>query len=66
LKGQRQARLHLKFNDPWSHEWGPVHPTLARMHASVGVDVEKNVVPSHPSSFSQSPMATVANPSFDE
>jgi hypothetical protein len=18
------ARLHLKFNDPWSHEWGPV------------------------------------------
>jgi hypothetical protein len=25
LEGQRQARLHLKFNDPWSHEWGPVH-----------------------------------------
>jgi hypothetical protein len=22
LEGQRQARLHLKFNDPWSHEWG--------------------------------------------
>jgi hypothetical protein len=21
LEGQRQARLHLKFNDPWSHEW---------------------------------------------
>ena len=28
LEGQRQARLHLKFNDPWSHEWGPVHFTL--------------------------------------
>jgi hypothetical protein len=25
LEGQRQARLHLKSNDPWSHEWGPVH-----------------------------------------
>ena len=25
LEGQRQARLHLKFNDPWSLEWGPVH-----------------------------------------
>ena len=25
LEGQRQARLHLNFNDPWSHEWGPVH-----------------------------------------
>ena len=25
LEGQGQARLHLKFNDPWSHEWGPVH-----------------------------------------
>ena len=24
LEGQRQARLHLNFNDPWSHEWGPV------------------------------------------
>src|SRR5208283_3718287 len=24
LEGQGQARLHLKFNDPWSHEWGPV------------------------------------------
>ena len=22
LEGQGQARLHLKFNDPWSHEWG--------------------------------------------
>ena len=30
LEGQRQARLHLKFNDPWSHEWGPVHPALLR------------------------------------
>jgi hypothetical protein len=26
LEGQRQARLHLKFNDPWSRKWGPVHP----------------------------------------
>src|SRR5271166_1913014 len=24
-EGQRQARSHLKFNDPWSPEWGPVH-----------------------------------------
>ena len=24
LEGQRRSRLHLKFNDPWSHEWGPV------------------------------------------
>jgi hypothetical protein len=24
LEGQRQARLHLKFNDPGSHEWGPI------------------------------------------
>ena len=24
LKGQGQARLHLKSNDPWSREWGPV------------------------------------------
>ena len=24
LEGQGQARLHLKSNDPWSHEWGPV------------------------------------------
>jgi hypothetical protein len=30
LEGQRQARLHLKFKDPWSHEWGPVH--LAAPH----------------------------------
>src|SRR5208282_1972847 len=28
LEGQGQARLHLKFNDPWSHEWGPVHSNL--------------------------------------
>ena len=28
LEGQRQARLHLKFNDPWSHEWGPVQSTV--------------------------------------
>src|SRR5208283_3496835 len=26
LEGQGQARLHLKSNDPWSHEWGPVQP----------------------------------------
>jgi hypothetical protein len=24
LEGQGQARSHLKFNVPWSHEWGPV------------------------------------------
>ena len=24
FEGQGQARLHLKSNDPWSHEWGPV------------------------------------------
>ena len=30
LEGQRQARLHLKFNDPWSHEWGPVHTICRR------------------------------------
>jgi len=24
LEGQGQARLHLKSNDPWSYEWGPV------------------------------------------
>src|SRR6202030_747435 len=30
LEGQRQARLHLKFNDPWSHEWGPVQSGSSR------------------------------------
>jgi hypothetical protein len=25
LEGQGQARLHLKPNPSWSHEWGPVH-----------------------------------------
>ena len=25
LEGQEQARLHLKSNDPVSHEWGPAH-----------------------------------------
>jgi hypothetical protein len=29
LEGQQQARLHLKFNDPWSHEWGPVQMVLS-------------------------------------
>jgi hypothetical protein len=24
-----QARSHLKFNDPWSHEWGPVRFVLS-------------------------------------
>ena len=24
LEGQGQARLHLKSNPKWSHEWGPV------------------------------------------
>ena len=28
LEGQGQARLHLNFNDPWSHEWGPVHEAV--------------------------------------
>ncbi len=23
---QEQARLHLKSNPPWSHQWGPVQP----------------------------------------
>ena len=27
LEGQGQARLHLKSNPSWSHEWGPVHIT---------------------------------------
>ena len=31
LEGQRQARLHLKFNDPWSHEWGPVQFSAAEV-----------------------------------
>jgi hypothetical protein len=30
LEGQGQARLHLKSNDPWSHEWGPVHSPSTR------------------------------------
>src|SRR4029077_17074770 len=25
LEGQRQGRLNLKINNPWSHERGPVH-----------------------------------------
>ena len=33
LEGQGQARLHLKFNDPWSHEWGPVQ--LKQAHWNV-------------------------------
>src|SRR5271166_3258905 len=28
LEGQGQARLHLKSNDPWSHQWGPVQPQI--------------------------------------
>ncbi len=27
LERQGQARLHLKSDLPWSHEWGPVHTT---------------------------------------
>src|SRR6202041_2253479 len=34
LEGQRQARLHLKFNHPWSHEWGPVHAALSWVFVS--------------------------------
>ena len=33
LEGQRQVRLHLKFNDPWSLEWGPVHLACAKRKA---------------------------------
>lgn len=36
LEGQRQARLHLKFNDPWSHEWGPVQAALEEALAKFG------------------------------
>jgi hypothetical protein len=28
LEGQGQARSHLKFNNHWSPEWGPVHSQL--------------------------------------
>ena len=38
LEGQRQARLHLNFNDPWSHEWGPVQTKLT---ASAGISFNK-------------------------
>jgi hypothetical protein len=27
IKGQGQARLHLKSKPPWSHQWGPVQRT---------------------------------------
>src|SRR5208337_1472111 len=30
LERQEQARLHLKSNPPWSHQWGPVHPPAVR------------------------------------
>jgi hypothetical protein len=30
LEAQGQARLHLKTNDPSSHQWGPVHLLAAR------------------------------------
>src|SRR5271166_1627680 len=30
LEGQGQARLHLKSNPPWSHQWGPVQRSGAR------------------------------------
>ncbi len=32
LEGQRQARLHLKSDDPWSREWGPVQIRPRRNH----------------------------------
>jgi len=38
LVGQGQARLHLKFNDPWSHEWGPVQSTAFEI-SSFGTSV---------------------------
>src|SRR6266851_7206029 len=25
IEGQRQARSHLNFGDPWSQVWGPLH-----------------------------------------
>jgi hypothetical protein len=46
LEGQGQARLHLKSNDPWSHEWGPVHLIVIFLHtrgialASLAPDAE--------------------------
>ena len=30
LEGQGQAKLHLKSNGPWSHEWGPLQ-TMATL-----------------------------------
>ena len=47
LEGQRQARLHLKFNDLWSHEWGPVQtppPVIKR-------ETPFSVVPNLPRQF---------------
>src|SRR5271165_1783675 len=34
LEGQGQARLHLKFNDPWSYEWGPAHSIITTPNQS--------------------------------
>jgi putative transposase len=30
IKGQGQARLHLKSKPPWSHQWGPVQSRLRK------------------------------------
>ena len=35
LEGQGQARLHLKSNRPWSHQWGPVHSRSRRSPVAV-------------------------------
>ncbi len=36
LEGQEQARLHLKSNPPWSHQWGPVHFAKAQPISRAG------------------------------
>jgi uncharacterized membrane protein YfcA len=43
LEGQRQARLHLKFNDPWSRKWGPVqlrHGRFVRLERGRRVSIQ--------------------------
>src|SRR5208283_1010158 len=35
LEGQGQARLHLKSNPPWSHQWGPVQIDPASFKTNV-------------------------------
>jgi hypothetical protein len=41
FEGQGQARLHLKSNHPWSHEWGPVQPySVQRLEAAAERAIE--------------------------